>query len=197
MSPYQNCERGIEAVRHTAGLAPVRRIPFRRNALRAHGIRRFFKAVAASVQRGKGMMRSFLARYAPFALVAVIGLHTACGGNGGTVTSPSPSPSPAPAPAPAPAPSPSPSPSPAPPPSGAACAITLAGLPSALPEASGRYAFAVSTGATCAWTARTDIAWADIAPGSGQGDAPLTLVVAQNETRSTRTVTVTVNSETR
>ena len=71
----------------------------------------------------------------------------------------------------------------------------MIGLPSTLPEASGRYSFAVSTPANCGWTARTDASWADIAPGSGQGDAPLILAVTQNDTRNTRTLTVTVNGE--
>ena len=102
---------------------------------------------------------------------------------------------PTPSQSPTPSPTPSPSPAPSPAPSGPTCSAGVVGLPASVPEASGRYPFAVSTPASCTWTARTDVSWADIAPGSGQGDAPLILAIAQNDTRSTRTVTVTVNGE--
>ena len=72
--------------------------------------------------------------------------------------------------------------------------MSVTGLPSAVADAGGRYPFTVATPSNCAWTVRTDVSWADVAPGSGQGDGPLVLVVARNESRDARTVTVMANS---
>jgi hypothetical protein len=39
------------------------------------------------------------------------------------------------------------------------------------------------------------VSWADVAPGSGQGDGALVLTVARNENHDARTATVTVNGQ--
>jgi hypothetical protein len=64
-----------------------------------------------------------------------------------------------------------------------------------VPTQSGRYTFAITIGSNCAWTARADVSWADVAPGSGLGSATPVLNVGENENRDTRTVTVTVNGQ--
>jgi hypothetical protein len=48
---------------------------------------------------------------------------------------------------------------------------------------------------TCPWTARTDVGWADVAPGSGNGNATPTLNVTSNSTFFTRQFAVNVNGQ--
>ncbi len=50
--------------------------------------------------------------------------------------------------------------------------------------------------ANCSWTARTDVAWADVSPGNGDGTRSAVLTIDENPARDPRTVTVTVNSAT-
>jgi len=63
-----------------------------------------------------------------------------------------------------------------------------------VPADAARYSFAIAIASSCDWTARSDALWADVAPGSGRGNATLTLTVQQN-TRpdDSRTATLTVN----
>jgi hypothetical protein len=60
---------------------------------------------------------------------------------------------------------------------------------------SGRYTFTITIASGCAWTATTDVSWADVAPGSGQGNGTPMLNVNENPNRDARTVTVSVNSQ--
>jgi hypothetical protein len=64
-----------------------------------------------------------------------------------------------------------------------------------VPQAGARYPFTVAIPSTCSWTATTDVSWADVAPGSGQGDKALVLTIGENPARDPRTVTVTVNGQ--
>jgi hypothetical protein len=73
--------------------------------------------------------------------------------------------------------------------------MSVSGLPASLPAAGGRFGFAVTTPSGCSWTARDDVPWADVAPGSGQGSATPALTVDENSSRDSRTVTVTVNGQ--
>ena len=137
------------------------------------------------------MTHRLCTRFAAFVLVLVI---AACSGSKSS-SSDSASPSPtAPSPAPAPTPIPQPAPPPSPAPSG--CTPTLTGLPSSVNGSSGRYQFSVNISSTCDWTARTDVGWADVSPGSGRGSASPTLNVSTNEGFVNRTATVTVNGQT-
>lgn len=47
----------------------------------------------------------------------------------------------------------------------------------------------------CTWTVRASEPWLAVEPTSGQGDAILTLIVAENPTGRTRTATVSVNEQ--
>lgn len=62
-----------------------------------------------------------------------------------------------------------------------------------MPGAGGRYQFTIGVGSSCAWTARTNVNWADVAPGSGNGTATPTLNVNSNETFFLRYATVVIN----
>lgn len=141
------------------------------------------------MQNGRAMTRLFCT---PVALLTLALLAApACSGsskdetNPGTVTGPSPSPSPSPSPTPNPTPSPTPS----------GCSASVSGLPTAIPGQGGRFQFAIGVSSACAWTARTDVGWADVSPGSGNGNASPTLNVTQNATFFTRQFTVTVNGQ--
>jgi hypothetical protein len=72
------------------------------------------------------------------------------------------------------------------------CATTVRDLPSSAPSSSGRYTFTVVAASGCAWTARPDAAWADVAPSSGQGNGTATLTIDENTRRDARTVNVLV-----
>jgi hypothetical protein len=123
-------------------------------------------------------------------VIVAAGLIAGCGGSSDSAV-----PSTAPSPVATPAPTPSPTPSPTPQPSTSGCTTTVSGLPSSVPAPFGRYPFSIATGPTCAWSARTDVDWADVAPGSGQGSVSLLLNVSENMNRDPRTITVTVNGQ--
>ena len=69
----------------------------------------------------------------------------------------------------------------------------MSGVPTSIPGAGGRYSLSIGVSSSCQWTARTDVNWADVAPGSGQGNASPTLQVYRNETFFTRQFTVYIN----
>ena len=62
-----------------------------------------------------------------------------------------------------------------------------------MPGAAARYQFTIGISSSCAWTARTNVGWADVAPGSGNGGATPTLNVNANDTFFVRYLTVVVN----
>src|SRR5262245_58916661 len=115
---------------------------------------------------------------APVVLFTLALLASACAGSSNNESAPNTvtGPSPAPSPSPSPNPSPSPSPSPAP-----GCNASVSGVPTSIPGAGGRYQVSIGVSSSCQWTARTDVNWADIAPGSGQGNAAPMLQVNRNE----------------
>jgi hypothetical protein len=121
----------------------------------------------------------------PLAVLALSVAITACGGSSDSSVSPGTGPSP----------TPSPSPSPSPPPASASCNAVVTGVPASVPAATGHYPFAITIGTGCSWTARTDVSWADVAPGSGSGNFTAMLNVNQNASVTTRTFSVIVNSQ--
>jgi len=64
-----------------------------------------------------------------------------------------------------------------------------------VPAPFGRYPLSIVTGSGCAWNARTDVAWADVSPSSGQGSGTPLLNVNENGNRDSRTITLTVNGQ--
>jgi hypothetical protein len=124
---------------------------------------------------------------APLVLLTLALLAPACAGSSKNETAPNTVTGPSSAPSPSPSPSPSPAPG---------CNASVSGIPSSIPGSGGRYQLSIGASSGCAWTARTDVGWADVAPGSGQGNASPTLNVNSNETFFTRQFTVYVNGQT-
>ena len=63
-----------------------------------------------------------------------------------------------------------------------------------MPARGGAFTFGVTIAAGCAWTARTDVDWADVSPGSGEGNGRPLLQVGDHTRLDTRTLTVVVNN---
>ncbi len=99
------------------------------------------------------MMRSVIA--------VVTLLAVACGGSSPTAPTNSTDPSPIP----------SPGTSGVPPPSGPSCTPGVTALPTMVPRQGGSYTFEITIASGCEWTAQTDVAWADVTPSAGQGNA--------------------------
>ncbi len=123
------------------------------------------------------MMRSVIA--------AVSLLAVACGGSSPTAPTNSTGPSPIPSPAT----------SGGPPPSGSSCTPSVTGLPTLVPRQSGSYTFGITIASGCGWTAQTDVAWADVTPSAGQGNATPTLSVGENLNTDGRSLLVTVGDQ--
>jgi hypothetical protein len=68
-------------------------------------------------------------------------------------------------------------------------------LPTLLAASSATYMLTISAASACAWTATADVAWADIAPGSGRGNGTATLRVDANSSFDSRTMTVRLNGQ--
>ncbi len=68
-------------------------------------------------------------------------------------------------------------------------------MPTFVPGQGGSYVFTITSAPTCAWTADTDVAWAAIAPASGQGNASPRLTVEQNANSTGRSLSVIVNGQ--
>src|SRR5688572_17106640 len=124
-----------------------------------------------------------LSRLVPFVLAVSI---AACSGDGTTTSSST---------GPSPAPSASPSPSPSPSPNHSTCTTAVSDLPPSVPARGGVFTFGVATGSTCTWTARSDVTWADVTPGSGTGNGRPLLQIGEHTRLDTRTLTVTVNGQ--
>ena len=73
------------------------------------------------------------------------------------------------------------------------CGTTVNGVPGSLSASGGRVSVTVSTTRECAWDAATDVAWLQVTPRSGHGEAPLTLTAAENTVAAPRSGSVVVN----
>jgi hypothetical protein len=67
------------------------------------------------------------------------------------------------------------------------------GVPGSLAASGVRVSVTVSTTRECAWDAATDVAWLQVTPRSGQGEASLTLTAAENTAAAARSGSVVVN----
>jgi hypothetical protein len=90
----------------------------------------------------------------------------------------------------------------APPPPPVECTVSVSLTSIILPAAGGTVAVAVTTPATCAWTASTAAPWLTASPSSGIGPGPVTISAQVNTSTQPRTasaivagVTVTVQQE--
>src|SRR5262245_22131116 len=119
------------------------------------------------------MTRSTFGRLVPFTLLFLI---VACSNdNNGTPSSPSPTPSPSPSPS--------------------TCSTSASGVPGQVTSRGGSFAFNVTTAANCTWTARTDVQWASVSPGSGTGNAPAVLQILETSANDSRTVNLIINTQ--
>ena len=73
------------------------------------------------------------------------------------------------------------------------CGTSLNGVPESFAAAGARLNATVSTTRECAWEAAADVAWLQVSPRSGQGEAPLTLTVAENTVAAARSGAIVVN----
>ena len=73
------------------------------------------------------------------------------------------------------------------------CGTSLSGVPGSFAASGTRLNATVSTTRECAWQAATDVAWLQVSPASGQGEASLTVTVAENTVAAARSGAIVVN----
>jgi hypothetical protein len=78
-------------------------------------------------------------------------------------------------------------------PGGVRCASTITGLPDSVGAGGGEFAAMISTARECAWKVDADSSWVQITPATGQGETPVSVVVAPNPAAIARAASLTVN----
>ena len=73
------------------------------------------------------------------------------------------------------------------------CQASFSSPATPLPASGGQITVAVGAARECSWTAASDASWIQVSPASGQGEASLTLTVAENAAGSSRSGTVALN----
>jgi hypothetical protein len=73
------------------------------------------------------------------------------------------------------------------------CQTALTGMPASLAASGGRLNATLATTRECAWTASSDVPWVTVKPATGQGDASLSVVVAENTVAASRSGAILVN----
>jgi Viral BACON domain len=73
------------------------------------------------------------------------------------------------------------------------CETALTGLPTTVPSSASRLTATVSTNRECRWTIESDASWMQVSPSSGQGEASVSVVVAENPVASDRSGALVVN----
>ena len=74
----------------------------------------------------------------------------------------------------------------------ARCQVSIGAVPT-IPAVGGRVDVPVVTQRECAWTASSNSSWIQLSPGSGQGEASITLTTTANPQGSTRSGNIAVN----
>jgi Viral BACON domain/Putative binding domain, N-terminal len=77
--------------------------------------------------------------------------------------------------------------------SGTRCQMSLGAV--SFSAAGGRMTAPLSAARECLWSARTSATWLQVEPASGQGEATLTFVAAENPQGRTRSATVDINDQ--
>ena len=72
------------------------------------------------------------------------------------------------------------------------CQAALSGLPTSLPASAGRLTGTIATNRDCSWTIQSEASWIQISPSSGQGEASVSVEVAENPAAIQRSTTVIV-----
>jgi hypothetical protein len=75
------------------------------------------------------------------------------------------------------------------------CQISLGSATASVPAEGGQISLAVSAARDCTWSSQTDVAWVQVSPASGQGEASISVTVAENPATTGRTGRVTVNAQ--
>jgi hypothetical protein len=79
-------------------------------------------------------------------------------------------------------------------PSGTAkCEPSFTGLPASLPPSATRLTARVAANRECSWAIESDSSWVQVAPGAGQGDASISVVVAPNPAGIERSAILSMN----
>ena len=73
------------------------------------------------------------------------------------------------------------------------CQTALSGLAASVAPSGARLDATVSTARECQWTAASEAPWMQVAPSAGQGEAALTVVVAENATAIARSAAIVLN----
>jgi Viral BACON domain/Putative binding domain, N-terminal len=73
------------------------------------------------------------------------------------------------------------------------CQTVITGLPSSLPPSAARLTATVSTNRECQWSIESDASWVHVTPDSGQGEASVSVVVAENPAAIDRSAALVVN----
>jgi hypothetical protein len=73
------------------------------------------------------------------------------------------------------------------------CQTAFTGLPTSLPSSAARLTATVSTNRECQWTIESEASWMEVSPNSGQGEASVSVVVAENPAAIDRSATLVVN----
>jgi hypothetical protein len=79
-------------------------------------------------------------------------------------------------------------------PSPVRCTVDLA-QPPRMDHDGGSGRLSIATNRECTWTAKAEVSWITVSPGSGQGEAQLTYRVAANSSSSERKGRITVNEK--
>jgi hypothetical protein len=78
-------------------------------------------------------------------------------------------------------------------PSAVKCATSLSGLPATVPAEGATVRANVSAERECAWNARPEAGWVQVAPATGQGASQVTVVVAANDAAVARSAAIDLN----
>lgn len=74
----------------------------------------------------------------------------------------------------------------------APCLFTVSPNTAQFEAAGGSATIAITTGASCAWTASSALDWISVAPGSGSGNGAVMVTAAANDTGATRSGSITI-----
>ena len=78
-------------------------------------------------------------------------------------------------------------------PSAVKCQSTLTGLPPSVTSSGARVDATLATTRDCLWTIATNASWVQVSPSTGQGEASISVVVAENTVASARAAEIVVN----
>jgi hypothetical protein len=78
-------------------------------------------------------------------------------------------------------------------PTSAKCQTAVTGVPATMSSSASETTARVLTSSECEWSVTIDVAWLQVQPSSGQGEASVTLLVAENQVPSGRAAVIQIN----